>query len=971
MEGSRVVGLGPTSNLGDLYSALKTLDIRTRNQVRAILSDDGSTAVKLMNLLREKKSSRELTKIEKVLRAQAARQGNFVPELFPEVIQTDESYVRLSSLGITKQIEMVDHYVLENLPRLKELILLCNDAGRLILAKDFSAASKVLGHGIECFGNSLLFLRKAVLINTLNSKPQSTEELDRLLERAGAGNNNLIVSSLFNCYQDEHDILNIKRSILGLPSKGARNRFTRDIARIPFHPHAKNPEDLCALLQSSLQASLIDAVVILKVNQDVVDLSSYQGLSTIFSFWDKTGVSVEEVAQHYLEETDAEYLFYKHSSAWLENSDVVRYRTLQDHFYDVPEASYFTVTDELISRLSLWVNNITLKDLAKDVDLTRHGFSNLSKIEKSGYMTRSSLFNYLVHRSEGFEYVSEDDLISIMGRTSDLAKTINTDHVINLAANTSSQIAKIILYLLVARKSKRIGDSHRLRSLLQKIVKSSYDEDLVKFVDALSKKSGEVAEYTYEVCTEDFIAKLPHLIKSTAQITETRAALHKWMGGFKNQQAFLDRARNLLIDHQINRIRNEIDDPRIYVDAARFSEWINDELIRDLNTILTSLEHNQTLSTGDDPQLTSLVELAYVNFCSNNIFGIASYLGRRIRHGTFKGHLYSGVIAHANSPQYRSLMNDPAFADKWERWRQAYERSIDSIIRESIHVESTTKREGLLKPNLKAIGKREAAQACVKSLVKVFAKTKSTVGFADTLTDYCWRIVEIDLKNVNSFLKRQKANLINLELLSELRVSAPGYAWKNELLKEFGRDIPRLITDKLTAMNGWFKRPASVSPKASLSLLYKAVVAEVRESFPNFNVETDYLEETDLELVGGAYHVLYDAFYVVVYNAAKHGKANGKVARDFKIGISPDGRLRAALVTITSEIPDDTIESDVVERLKVKPEDDIVNAQVEEGRSGIRKLYQIASANENFKVIRVECVDRLVSIQVALMLEHL
>ena len=960
MEDSTVVGAGRSSEIGDWHSALKTLNIRTRNQVRAILNNDGSKAVALMNLLRKKKGIRELTKIEKVIRAQAARQGNFIPELFPSEVQTSESYFRLAPLGVAKQLEMIELYVFEHLSRLQELIELSNEVSRCVLSKDFSAASIALGKGVSQYGNSHLLLRKAALINTLNSKNDNTEDIDKLFECAGAGNNNLIVSSLFNCYQDEHDILNIKRSILGLPSKGARNRFTRDIARIPFHPHAKDSEDLCAMLQSSLQSSLIDALVTIKVNHHMVDLSSCKSISILFEFWNETGCCVEDIAKQYLEESDAEYLFYKHSSAWIENEDVVKYRALQDHFYDVPEAPYIAITDDLIARLSLWVSDIRLGDLAKNANMTKHNFTNLKTIEQSGFMTRSSLFNFLAHRSEGFEHVSEDDLSSIMGSTSDLAKTINTDHIINLAANSSSQVAKIIWYLLVARKSKKTGDSHRLRSLLQKLVKAEYDGDLVKFVGALSKKSHEVAEYTYEVCTEDFIAKLPHLIKSAAQITETRAALHKWMGEFKNEQRYLDRARNLLIDHQINRIRNEIDDHRIYVDAARFSEWINDELIRDLNTILTSLEHNQTLTTSDDPQLTNLVELAYVNFCSNNIFGIASYLGRRIRHGTFKGHLYSSVLAYANSPKYKPLLSDSTFSDKWERWRQSYERSINAIIRESIHVESPTKRDGLLKPNLKALGKREVAQACVKSLIKVFAQTKSTVGFANTLTDYCWRIVEIDLKNVNSFLKRQKASLINYELLNDLRVSAPTYVWENELLKEFARDIPRLINEKLTAMNGWFKRPVSVSPKASLSLLYKAVVAEVKETFDNFDVETDYIKESDVELVGGAYHDLYDAFYVVVYNAAKHGKKNGKVTRDFEIAISQDGKLSAVLVTISSEIPDEEVVEEVVERLKVKPEDDIDNAQVEEGRSGVRKLHQIARANESFKVVLVDCIDRKV-----------
>ncbi|HCR1869686.1 TPA: hypothetical protein ONC23_004529, partial [Enterobacter hormaechei subsp. xiangfangensis] len=118
-----------------------------------------------------------------------------------------------------------------------------------------------------------------------------------------------------------------------------------------------------------------------------------------------------------------------------------------------------------------------------------------------------------------------------------------------------------------------------------------YNSDIVALCEYIYHKSVEVAEYTYEVFTEDFLARLSHVIKRTPQITETRAALHKWMGEKTGKKAFTDRARTLLIDHQINRVRNEIDDNRIYVDGARFIEWAKDEQTQYLNTVLTNITH--------------------------------------------------------------------------------------------------------------------------------------------------------------------------------------------------------------------------------------------------------------------------------------------------------------------------------------------------------------------------------------------
>lgn len=71
-----------------------------------------------------------------------------------------------------------------------------------------------------------------------------------------------------------------------------------------------------------------------------------------------------------------------------------------------------------------------------------------------------------------------------------------------------------------------------------------------------------------------------------------------------------------------------------------------------------------------------------------------------------------------------------------------------------------------------------------------------------------------------------------------------------------------------------------LTEKASLGLLFRAVVAEVQSPYPQFEPAVDDSGD-DIELFGGAYHVLYDSFYVAVFNAAKHGKCNGRVDRRF------------------------------------------------------------------------------------------
>ncbi|GAB3341441.1 hypothetical protein GCM10027565_43500 [Bordetella tumulicola] len=494
----------------------------------------------------------------------------------------------------------------------------------------------------------------------------------------------------------------------------------------------------------------------------------------------------------------------------------------------------------------------------------------------------------------------------------------------------------------------------------------SYNGRLVDFVAAMSTCSQVVAEYMYEVFTEDFIAKLSKIILTASQITETRAALHRFMGDTTGEKIYLDRARTLLIDHQINKLRNEIDDNRIYVDSSRLLEWINDELMRELNAILTALDLNNSLEQDSNPQMLEIIGRCYAAFCGSTVFGIASYLGRRIRHGTFKGHLYSSVVNLSKLSKYQSLLNENLVGQIWSDWQARYETVINEIIIDRLHVESPGKRQALLRPRLEGPHKMEIANACSKAVMRDYSERKTSQAAPQILIEYCWRMLEDDLNNVNTFLKGKKSELIGADLLSQIK----SCAHRSELAGVFCRDLTHHINEKLSSMYGWFKRPISVSPKASLSLLFRAVAAEVRDTFPDFKIDQLHDHDDDIEIVGGAYHVLYDAFYVVIYNAAKHGKPGAEVDRLFRfVRRQPQNDL-AVSITITSQISDDDTSEYVNSRLEVNPDDNLDNAQISEDRSGIRKLHQLARSDPNFSINILHCEERNVVISMSYLLEH-
>ncbi|WP_318386573.1 hypothetical protein [Enterobacter sp.] len=947
------------------YDELKSIKIDNRNKIRALVSMNVKERVLAMEKLREINDANELSRIENVIRTIEYSSTSLIPELFPKDPQTKENYNRLEELSLKKQLAILEIHIRHNFSKLTSFFQQLKVLNTQIIQKEFMSADESIHQIYESVGYSHILLRKAALLQSLSGSEDNLNYTSAFLKNSGIGTNNLIVNSVMQCYQTKQDYLILKRSLLNLNDKGKSNQFTRDMTRYAFHPFSTDSEDLKSLLHSSFQSSLIDAIVFLKQNIFYIEECNHalKSLEKCFEILEECSFDIDTVSGFYntLDDMDIdnESLFFKHSSAWFENNSFIGYRLLLDFYYEDPDSKLSKINNDINRQLESWIKINKMSDVLND-DITNHSYQNLKILERNGLITRTAVFNRLSYEKEGFFYIDEESLYKLMSVTKDLDKTINIEMLKNAAKITDSLESKIIYYLLIAKKSKNESDSFYLRRIVQNITLSNYQGNIVDFLEHISKQSQEVAEYMYEVFTEDFLARLPHIITKTPHITETRAALHKWMGEKTGRKAFLDRARTLLIDHQINRVRNEIDDNRIYVDSARFIEWAKDEVAQDISTVLTNITHVDITDYADDPQLLHIIEKSYFAFCNNNIFGISSYLGRRIRHGTFKGHLYNNVINIER--KYPNLLRDQYISFKWNQWKVNYESCIDKIIKDNLHVESNSKREGLLKPNLKNINKHDIVYACAYFIAKDYIESKNTNNSILIILEYCWRMAEVDLKNVNHFLKSKKNDLHNSTLLDEIKNHSHGRV--NETTRDFVRDLQTTINEKLTSMYGWFKRPLSVSPKASLPLLYQAVVAEVKESFVTFDADTSFTEDDDIELVGGPYHVLYDAFYVVIYNAAKHGKDTGNLSRTFAI------HERKVLVTISSEIKDCDNEKDVNERLMITADSDIANAQSSEERSGIRKLYHLQSTDDNFKIEEITCVNRKVTISISYSLEH-
>jgi hypothetical protein len=947
--------------------AMKRLDKKSRNKLRAILSNGDADAINSLGQLRAKLGKGQLDALEVILNSSALHKAVRMPTPFPKKPPFKDALQTHHGVDLEGLLRIIENRAIEFKERLIRVAKSLHEIDEAYAAGEIESCRQLICASIALDGWSHAILRRIVLIRENSPEGDEDEKIEELVRQADI--KAVVVSSLIHSYSRDQNYLTIKRSILNLANRGTINRYSRTISRLVVQPFARDKEDLTAFLSEVEKCSLIDTIILAKFNSHLFRIKDYPVIGEIANQLGQVNLFNGLVATYNADDSFSEYVFFKQSSAWLEYEPIRQYRILLDNYYDTSMEDVEGLPEGFLSIVHDWIGDTALSNLVGKTQYTKHPYKSLVQLELSGRVTRSAIFNYWLFHSNGEIGFERDDLFTLMGLTLDLPRTVPIGAIRTAAKLAKDSLVRLILLLLLAKRSKNELDSFHLRKLLEDVTIKDHGGSLVKLVEAYELSHPYVSEYIYEIATEDFLAKLNKLAPHRADIPEVRASLHEWMARFTQDEHFLERARAVRIDHQLNRVRNEIDDHRIYVDPSRFLSWIEDEMMIELNSALTSTGSGKKgVSINYDETILSLViRQCYNAFCSNPVFGIASYIGRRIRHGTFHGHLYSSVINHIEKGEkYRQLSISPQFSAKWCIWKASYNRSIEEIIQDRLHVHSKAKPLGLLQPEVYGSQKLEILNVAVKSISTAYAETKSVAGIELDIIDYCWRLAECDLIAVTRYLKAQQVPLKNLPYVDSVLQPFVDRA-DARLAEGFRRELEHAIDHKLTAMFGWFKRPSIVAPKVSLTLLFDAIVAEIKDTIPDFNPQKDENSNGEVELVGSAYHIVYDSLAIVVANAAKHGDRERPVRRSFEI---TSGKEKQLIVNISSSIrlTDDSAEVSAIieERKKANFQD----ANLYQGKSGISKLMLLAHNRQNFTLEQYEVLGDEVHVKLIYDLEH-
>ena len=530
-----------------------------------------------------------------------------------------------------------------------------------------------------------------------------------------------------------------------------------------------------------------------------------------------------------------------------------------------------------------------------------------------------------------------------MSHTTSLGEILSNFLLDDMIKYTKSDDLRIIFSCLLFTKYKTQKYEHQLRNILQHSLEITFEYNIINLLEYFYNKSTAIVEYMVSLCDETFLTKLFFLTEEPIDAIEARASILDWYGNKTNNNLLIERAKNLRIDIQISKQKANIDDARIYVDPVKYIQWINDNILNELLLSLDLLNIDNITSaynidwtktkTGitDLDKIASCLLICFEEFCENNLFGIASYLGRRIRHGTLKGTGLKGVVELCQQNS-KLLLNNKDFQDFYSNWFDEYDKVLNSLVSDYFHIHSKKKTKGMIYPIINSNGKKLIADAMLKDVILSYHKNSIGIELPYIILEYCWRLIEDDLSSIRKYLMyiKSKYGIINISNINANLTS------KREYLN-FCSEINSITAEKFRVISSWFNKPSIASPTADIVLLFNAVLSEVKDLVTESFLPKVRVNQELYQITGGQYFAIYDALFIIIKNVADHGKLDGLLELD----IQYYKEIKAIRVTVKSEFISEESKVENLKSIRENMNDNTESAHVFEGNSGIKKLKRM------------------------------
>lgn len=924
---------------------LDVKNLRTRDYLRGLLTKvgDGNVSSTFGNLMASI-TSEDMRAVDNLLRQNTLFKHLPLREEFP--LNKPPFFDTNQLLISPKSSLLVDYICLranDNADLVSSIINLLDAlTASIFVSKDQDVLANFIAITEAC-GHSLALARKlAFVLGHYEKETESWKYAAKSFSDYGVDARNYGMMAIADSISFEFSYLDVKSGFADFLSIDPKASVSRNLSYLSFYPISLKEEDFLEGLGASYYVSLLDAVIYLLAHRELGVLSRPVSLHPLIeSSWD----SIQAVRYPFdgflgIDSGYSDLRAFRASPAFLEYKPFRNLRASLQGLYDTPESrtqkrAPSNPFEEEFFRPVTRIGDL----LPTDFELT-DPLPTVFDRDFSGSLARTCGLVKLVEQGPDFSDISRVEMGQLMGGTSDVDRLLSTPSLRTAAKAAKDSFVELILRTLLQAHSPITKDMYSFKQAFQEYVLKIHDGSIVDFIDDIYKLHPNIVEYFVKLLDETLLSQMPFIVKTAEDVYETRAKILEWFSTKTEEQIWKDRAKQLRIDRKIASVRGQINETRLNIDGLRFRQWIESSKLTDFSAfirqvafvtpVVEDFRSRQALSglrltAHREPTSRALVAVmeCYKEFCTNPDFGVASYLGRRIRHGTLRGTLLDDL------PDPSDFGLSASVKAQHMRWLESFRASINTITSKLHFTGKGASNQALISPDIDSKEKWNVLTVCLSNIHSKSQVDHGASAIPLIIEQYCWYIFELELHDVQKSIANAKDEFGIYKLKSN-GPEASSYGFEKAM------DIA--ISQRFSTVASWFKKPPNISPVAEITDIIEVVLREARAEYHTYAPSIDF-EGTDMEISGGVYYHVYDALSIIIRNAAKHGRHPGAL----KVSAVSEERASGSVLKldVSSRLkPDDTV-SFAMERMETAGSAGPANADIVEGLSGVRKLHKM------------------------------
>ena len=928
-------------------------DPRVRNLVRGALTADTDTAFKrTMERLRRESEPSDAELAFRFLQDSPLARALAKPTSFPVSAANIEKIPFFGVAPLQIELAAIRPRLEREADRLCASIKLVSKLNECILDRDLEATGARFADYKERFGISLLVAAKAMSVRHVAADEAGRKEHGEVIAPFLSPRRQIVAVALEDSVDPERGYNQVRRSFMRFIVEDRLRDYDVPILVDLFSPLSEELSSFSQRLQAFGRWSLLDTTAYLFRLRDILagegrstEVAAIDAIipGTVRETWTSSFCTIDVTAYQNLVGRDgwfADVHMFAHAAAWSEYPDIYAYRLRVERAIGSRLDGRFPVTR---GDARSFTEPCTTIEALLISDSAEVGIQSVEPRRCGVFHRTIALIASL--ENGGLGEVDGERLAALLDQTINVPSLVTRDELDILLPRRPTDL--LYEYLRTALKwdleANKVSN-HALRRALEHLVSAQFNGDIVKLLEHLDTPICHVAGHLYFLCTEAFLTELYGLYKEADQVTEAQASILEWRGSRKDDEDAKLRAKSHRLNLRLRKVRGAIEETRIYVDPLRFTEWLHEQIGSELRTLATQVD--EILADADrstslkDPvrialqprlKLLRLLDRCYAEFCTNKIYGVTSYIGRRIRHGTFHGHLVLEFQPEVQRAIAEFQHTSPRFAEFLEDWLQSFEASVVQMVTDQIHVRSKEKPKGLIVATLDEADKVSVANLMLNEVAASMSENPQLGKSSAIIREFCWVLFEIDLKRAREAVERLRRSFV-----IDVEDSRFNDQNTDRRISERVRALNSSMQQRFEGVRSWFTRPTNLSPSANIEMLFAAVLDEVRQRHPDFDPLIERAVPQEVDLIGHRFHFFYDALYILVHNAAKHGKQRGLLKIEALISLENE-KYTDLSVAVTSEFePTAMRESkDLIERAMHA---EIGDAMIANRRSGIRKL---------------------------------